>query len=467
MDTTASDYEFVILGSGEGSKYLAWTLAAEGRRVVVIERKYIGGSCPNIACLPSKNVVHSAKVAQHVRESEEFGVFAESFKIEMPVVRERKRRMVQGLVDIHLANFKKSGAGLIMGSAKFVGPKTLEVSLPDGTTRVIRGDKVIIGVGTHATIPDLPGLRESNPMTHIEALELDHVPEHLLVLGGGYVGLELAQAMRRFDSRVTVMERNDRLASREDEDVSEALHQLFQDEGIDILTNAESSRVEGESGRSVTLHFTRNGSRTSIEGTDILVATGRTPNTQGIGLDLAGVELTATGYIKVNERLETTAPGVWAIGECAGSPQFTHIAFDDFRVIRDNLAGGDHVTTGRQVPYCLFTDPELARVGLNEKDAKAQGVPYRLAKMPMASILRTRTLSETRGFLKALIDTKSDRILGITVFGVSAGEIMGAVQIAMVSGMPYTALRNVVLTHPTLLEGFLGLFASVPPRASK
>jgi pyruvate/2-oxoglutarate dehydrogenase complex dihydrolipoamide dehydrogenase (E3) component len=467
MDTTASDYEFVILGSGEGSKYLAWTLGAQGRRVAVIERKYIGGSCPNIACLPSKNIVHSAKVAQQVRASVEFGVFTDHFKIEMPVVRERKRRMVKDLVDIHLANFKKSGVDLIIGSAKFTGPKTLEVSLADGTTRVIRGDKVIIGAGTHATIPDLPGLRQSNPMTHIEALELDHVPEHLLVLGGGYIGLELAQAMRRFGSHVTVIERNERLASREDEDVCEALHQLFQDEGIDIVTNAESTRVEGTSGQSVKLHFTRNGSPTSIDATDILVATGRTPNTQGIGLDRAGVELTAAGYIKVNERLETTAPDVWAIGECAGSPQFTHIAYDDFRVIHDNLAGGNHVTTGRQVPYCLFTDPELARVGLSEKDAIAQGIPYRLAKMPMAGILRTRTLSETRGFLKALIDTESDRILGIAVFGVSAGEIMGAVQIAMVAGMPYTALRNVVLTHPTLLEGFLGLFASVPPRASK
>jgi pyruvate/2-oxoglutarate dehydrogenase complex dihydrolipoamide dehydrogenase (E3) component len=283
MDTTASDYEFVIPGSGEGSKYLAWTLAAEGRRVVVIERKYIGGSCPNIACLPSKNVIHSAKVAQHVRGSEEFGIVTDHFKVEMPIVRERKRRMVQGLVDLHLANFKKSGAGLIMGSAKFIGAKTLEVSLPDGTARVIRGDKVIIGTGTHATIPDLPGLRESNPMTHIEALELDHVPEHLLVLGGGYIGLELAQAMRRFGSRVTVIERNDRLAGREDEDVCEAIHQLFQDEGIDILTNAESGRVEGTSGQSVKLHLTRNGSPASIEATDILVATGRTPNTQRSG----------------------------------------------------------------------------------------------------------------------------------------------------------------------------------------
>ena len=302
-------------------------------------------------------------------------------------------------------------------------------------------------------------------MTHIEALELDYVPQHLIVLGGGYIGLELAQAMRRFGSSVTIVDRNERLANREDEDVSAGLKQLCDDEGIELVMNADglaggrNVRTIGEAschGRVIRISV--------IEGTDLLVAAGRTPNTDGIGLDLAGVELTERGYIKVNERLETTAADVWAIGECAGSPQFTHIAFDDFRIIRDNLAGGNRVTTGRQVPFCLFTDPELARIGLNETEAKASGTPYRLAKIPMAADLRTRTLSETRGFMKALIDTKSDRILGFTVFGVDGGEIMGAVQIAMIAGLPYTGLREAVLTHPTLLEGLIVLFSSVPPR---
>jgi pyruvate/2-oxoglutarate dehydrogenase complex dihydrolipoamide dehydrogenase (E3) component len=462
MDT--QQYEIVIVGTGEGSKFLAWTLGKQGKRVAVIERKYIGGSCPNIACLPSKNVIHSAKVASYFRRSEEFGVAKEGFRVDMSAVRDRKRKMVAQLVDIHVANFKASGAELIMGSAQFTGPKTLEVSLNEGGTRLVRGEKIVIGTGTRATIADIPGLRESSPLTHVEALELDYGPKHLIVLGGGYIGLELAQAMRRFGSSVTIVDRNERLASREDEDVSAGLEQLCNDEGIELVMNAEVSLVEGVSGRSVKLHVRQSDSNRVIDGTDLLVAAGRTPNTDGIGLDLAGVELTDRGYIKVNERLETTAADVWAIGECAGSPQFTHIAFDDFRIIRDNLAGGHRVTTDRQVPFCLFTDPELARIGLNETEAKASGTRYRLAKIPMAADLRTRTLSETRGFMKALIDTESDRILGFTVFGVDGGEIMGAVQIAMIAGLPYTGLRDAVLTHPTLLEGLVVLFSSVPSR---
>ena len=457
-------YEIVIIGTGEGAKFLAWTLGKQGKRVAVIERKYIGGSCPNIACLPTKNVIHSAKVASYFHRSEEFGITKEGFRIDMSAVRDRKRKMVAGLVDIHVANFNASGVELIMGSAKFIGSKTLEVSLNEGGTRVVRGEKIVIGTGTRATVADIPGLRASKPLTHIEALELDYVPRHLIVLGGGYIGLELAQAMRRFGSSVTILDRNERLANREDEDVSAALKQLCEDEGIELAMNAEVSLVEGISGRSVKLHVRQGDSNRIIEGTDLLAAAGRTPNTDGIGLDLAGVELTERGYIKVNERLETTAADVWAVGECAGSPQFTHIAFDDFRIVRDNLACGNRVTTGRQVPFCLFTDPELARIGLNETEAKASGTPYRLAKIPMAADLRTRTLSETRGFMKALIDTKSDRVLGFTVFGVDGGEIMGAVQIAMIAGLPYTALRDAILTHPTLIEGLVVLFSSVPPK---
>jgi len=460
--SSAQVYDIVVLGSGEGSKYFAWTLAKQGKHVAVIERRYIGGSCPNIACLPSKNIIHSAKVAAYFRRSEEFGITKDHFTINMSAVRERKRKMVNGLVDMHLANFKASGAELIMGSARFIGPKTLQVALSDGGTRVLRGDKVIIGTGTRETIEPIPGLSESGPMTHIDALELEHIPDHLLVLGGGYIGLEVAQAMRRFGSQVTIIERSERLAYREDEDVSKALYDLCQDEGIELVMGALTTNVEGKSGQLVKLRVVEGGSERIIEGTHLLAATGRTPNTEGIGLELAGVELTDRGYIKVNERLETSAPDVWAIGECAGSPQFTHIAFDDFRVIRDNLSGGHRVTTGRQVPFCLFTDPELARVGLNETEAKADGIAYRLAKIPMAAVLRTRTLSETRGFMKALIDTESDRILGFTVFGVDAGEIMASVQIAMIARLPYTALRDAILTHPTLLEGLIPLFSSVP-----
>jgi pyruvate/2-oxoglutarate dehydrogenase complex dihydrolipoamide dehydrogenase (E3) component len=460
------DCDLVILGCGEGGKYLAWTMAKQGSRVLVIDRKYVGGSCPNIACLPSKNIIHSAKVASYFFRSEEFGITKSNVRINMAAVRDRKRKMVDGLINTHLENFKASGAELLMGNARFIAPRTLEVALPQGGNRIVRGSKVVIGIGTHATLPSIPGLLGSRPLTHVEALELDLIPEHLLILGGGYVGLELAQAMRRFGSRVTVVARHAALAPQEDEDVQKALADLFVDEGIEVRFNARVKSVEGVSGESVRLNLYESDSAASIEGTHLLVAVGRTPNTADIGLRLAGVELTEQGYIKVDARLRTTASSVWAVGECAGSPQFTHISFDDFRVIRDDMLGPgqgvERTTAGRQVPFCLFTDPELARIGLNEKEAWAQGISYRLARTPMSAVLRTRTLSETRGFMKALIDAKSDRVLGFTAFGVGAGEIMGAVQVAMIAGLPYTALRDAILAHPTLLEGLISLFSTVP-----
>jgi pyruvate/2-oxoglutarate dehydrogenase complex dihydrolipoamide dehydrogenase (E3) component len=456
------DYDVVILGGGTGSTVAAWTFAGQGKRVAVVDRKYIGGSCPNIACLPSKNVIHSARIASYVRRSSEFGIATDGFRIDMSAVRNRKRTMVTGLNDLYLDIYQKTGAEFILASGRFVGPKTVEATLPDGTVRRLRGANVIVSTGTHATIEPIPGLAAAEPLTHVEALELDRLPEDLLVIGGGYVGLELSQAMRRFGSKVTVIERNETVVSREDDDVTEGLCALLRDEGIDILLNTRIKSVSGKSGESVKIVIDQNGIEKTIEGSHILVASGRTPNTQGLGLELAGIELTNRGYIKVNERLETTAPGVWAIGEVAGSPLFTHVSIDDSRVVRDNIAGGNHVTTGRRIPFCLFTDPELARIGLSEKEAKAQSIPYRLFKIPMEGVLRARTISETRGFLKALVEIDGDRILGFTAFAVEGGEIMAAVQIAMMGGLPYTALRDAIIAHPTLAEGLEALFSSEP-----
>src|SRR5437588_3341052 len=456
------EFDLVILGGGTGSTVAAWTFAGEGKRVAVVDRKYIGGSCPNIACLPSKNIIHSAKVASYFRRSKEFGITHDGFAIDMAGVRERKRRMVRGLNDMYLENYRNTGAEFILGTGRFLAPRTVEVTLADGTARHLRGANVIVSTGTRAALETIPGLAEAQPLTHIEALELDEVPEHLLVVGGGYVGVELSQAMRRFGSKVTIIDRNGRLMSREDPDVCEALCSLLADEGIDILLNARIKQVSGKCGDSVSVVVEQNGIEKVLKGSHVLVATGRYPNTEGLGLALAGVELTDRGYIKVNERLQTTAPGVWAIGEVAGSPQFTHISVDDFRVVHANLTGGNRVTTGRQVPNWPFTDPELARIGLHETDAQSQNVSYRLFKVPMEANLRARTLSETRGFLKAVVEAESDRILGFTAFAVGAGEIMSAVQIAMIGGVPYTALRDAVLTHPTLTEGRLALFSSAP-----
>jgi pyruvate/2-oxoglutarate dehydrogenase complex dihydrolipoamide dehydrogenase (E3) component len=463
--STFEEYEILVLGSGEAGKYLAWTMAKAGRRTAVVERRLIGGSCPNIACLPSKNVIHSAKVASLFRRASEFGITTGPPAVDMAGVRRRKRKMVDDLVALHVDRYRASGAELILGEGRFPAPGAIEVQLMDGGTRLLKGERIFLNLGTRAAMPNVPGLAEARPLTHVEALELDRVPEHLIVLGGGYVGLEMGHAMRRLGSRVTVVERGSQLAPREDPDVAQALFQLFEDDGIQVLLDGETLQVGGVSGEGVRLQVrTRQGDQ-NVEGSDILVAAGRTPHTRGIGLETAGVHVNERGYIQVNEHLETTAPNVWAMGDCAGSAHFTHVAFDDFRIVRDNLNGGKRSTRGRLVPYCVFTDPQLARVGLSESDAQREGIEYRLAKMPMAAVLRTRTLSETRGFMKAIIDTHSDRILGFTAFGNEAGEVMSVVQIAMLAGLPYTSLRDAILTHPTMSEGLTALLADVPAQS--
>jgi pyruvate/2-oxoglutarate dehydrogenase complex dihydrolipoamide dehydrogenase (E3) component len=460
--SSAETYDILVIGSGESGKYLAWTMASEGHRTAVVERKLIGGSCPNIACLPSKNIIASAKVRSFTRRAAEFGVDLESAATNMKGVQARKRAMVDSLIEVHLSRYHASGAELIMGGARFSGERTVDVELNDGGRRQLRGERVFLNLGTHATIPDVPGLAAARPMTHIELLDLDRLPEHLIVIGGGYIGLELAQAARRFGAQVTVIEAGPQPLGNEDADVAAGIVDLFAAEGIALLRQTRVRSVDGESGRAVRLVVEGPDGERTIEGTDLLVAVGRTPNTAGIGLEQAGVQLTETGYVAVDEHLATTATDVWAMGDCAGSPQFTHVAFDDFQVVHDNLTGGSRSTSGRLIPFCMFTDPELARVGLNETEARRLGLGYRLLSMPMAAVLRTRTLSEPRGFMKMLIAADSDEILGFTVFGAEATELLAAVQTAMVGRLPYTALRSAIYTHPAMAEGLTFLLRNTP-----
>jgi len=460
-------FEVLVLGSGFGGKLLAWHLARSGRRTAVVERRWIGGSCPNIACLPSKNEIWSARVAHLARHAAQFGTVTGPVTTDMAKVRQRKRDMVNREIELHLHNYKTSGAELIMGTWHFVAPKTLEVRLNDGGTRALAGDQIFLNLGTHAAIPGVPGLADARPLTHIEALELDYLPSHLIVFGGGYVGLELAQAYRRFGSRVTVIEHGPQLMTREDPDVADEVQRILSDEGIGFLIGAEILNVYGRSGEEVNVAVRTTYGDQQIEGSDILAATGRIPNTAGIGLEEAGVELDAHGYIRVNERLETTAPGVWAIGECAGSPQFTHVSIDDFQIIRDNLAGGSRSTRNRLVPYCMFTDPPLARVGLSESEAQRQDIAVRVARLPMTGVRRTATTDETQGFMKVLVGGGDDRILGFTMIGAEAGEVMAAVQTAMLADLAYPRLRDAILAHPTMAEGLDALLSNVPPRSAQ
>ena len=458
-------FEVLVLGSGTGGKLVAWHMAQSGRRTAVVERRWIGGSCVNIACMPSKNEISGARVAHLARHAAQFGTMTGPVAVDMATVRLRKREMVERQIATHLQNYKASGAELIMGNGRFLAPKTLEVTLNDGGTRLLAGDRVFLNIGTHAAVPSVPGLDAARPLTHVEALELDYLPPHLIVIGGGYAGLEFAQAYRRFGSNVTIIESGPQLMAREDIDVSQEMRRILSDEGIQVLVEAQLLQVRGRSGEKVSLIVRTASGEQTIDGSDILVAVGRIPNTAGIGLEDAGVELDGRGYIRVNERLETSASDVWAIGECAGSPQFTHISEDDFRIVRDNLAGKDRSTRDRLVPYCMFTDPPLARVGLSEGEAERQGVIARVARLPMNSVLGAQATGERQGFMKALIGENDDRILGFTMIGANAGEVMAVVQTAMLSGLSYSRLADAALAHPTMAEGLGPLFSNVPPRS--
>jgi pyruvate/2-oxoglutarate dehydrogenase complex dihydrolipoamide dehydrogenase (E3) component len=460
-------FEALVLGSGTGGKLLGWYLAQSGHKTAVVERRWIGGSCPNIACMPSKNEISSARVAYAARHGGDYGAETDSVTVDMTAVRRRKREMVERQVAKHREIYRASGAELIMGNGRFVAPKTLGVNLNDGGARKLAADKVFLNVGTHAAIPNVPGLQAAQPLTHIEVLELDYVPKHLIVIGGGYSGLELAQAYRRFGGDVTIVEAAPQLLAREDFDVSQEIRRVLGSEGIQVLVESELLQVSGRSGDNVSLLVRTISGEQRIDGSDILVAVGRVPNTAGIGLQEAGVELDGRGYIRVNDRLETTAPEVWAVGECAGSPQFTHISEDDFRIVRDNLAGGNRSTRDRLVPYCMFTDPPLAHIGLSEGEAERQGVLTRIARLPMDSVLGAQATDQREGFMKALVDDSDDRILGFTMIGAAAGEVLAAVQTAMLAGLSYPSLANAALAHPTMAEGLSSLFSNVPLRAER
>jgi pyruvate/2-oxoglutarate dehydrogenase complex dihydrolipoamide dehydrogenase (E3) component len=459
-------FDVVIFGSGQGGKLLAWSLGKSGKKVAVVERRWVGGSCPAVACMPSKNELWSARVAHIVRHAAEFGTLVSDVRTDMRKVLSRKQEMVKREIGIHLDAYKVSGAELIMGSGRFIGPKTIEVALNDGGARALSGAEVVLNLGSHAAIPDVPGLAGAKPLTHIEALELDYPPSHLIVLGGGYVGIETAQTFSRFGSRVTIIEPGRQLMGREDADVAEEIQTILNGEGVEVVLNAQPASVRGRSGDAVAVTAkTADGERT-IEGSDLIVAVGRIPNTADIGLGTTGVELDPRGFVRVNERLETTAPGVWAIGECAGSPQFTHISVDDFRIVRDNMAGGNRRTDERQVPYVMFTDPPLARVGLSEAEAQRRGVPVRVGRLPMSQVLRTEATDEKTGFMKVVVSASDDRILGFTMIGAEAGEVLAVVQTAMMAGLPYPNLREAVFSHLTMAEGLGFLFAAVPEHSA-
>ena len=466
MAVSPSPYDVVIIGSGQAANPLARACAQAGKRTAVVEKIHVGGTCINEGCTPTKTMIASARVAYLARRGDEYGVREGDVQVDVAQVRRRKQNIVDSFREANERGLATAGVELVRGEARFVGERTIEVrTIAD--PRTLRAEVVVINTGLRPSIPAIPGLENVPYLTSTSIMELTTAPEHLVVLGGGYVGVEFAQMLRRFGSRVTVLQRGQQLLPHEDADVAEQVAQMLREDGIDVVLGATVSEV-ARTGTQIGITYRTAGAdgapdaTTTMAGSHLLVATGRTPNTEGLGLAAAGVTRDAHGFIVVDDRLETSATGVYAAGDVKGGPAFTHISYDDFRVLRTNLLrGGNATTAGRLVPYTVFTDPALGRVGLTEREALAAGHRVRVARLPMSRVARALESGETRGSMKAVVDEETQRILGAAVLGVDGGEIVALLQIAMMGGLPYTSLRDGIFAHPTLAESMNNLFMAL------
>jgi dihydrolipoamide dehydrogenase len=459
MDNPA--YDAVIIGTGQSGKPLAIALARAGWKVAVIEREHVGGTCINVGCTPTKTMVASGRVAYLARRARDYGVDSGPVAVNMRRVYERKRGMVESFRKYGQKALEKTPKlELIFGEARLADAKHVSVELRGGGRRELETRRIVINTGGRPAVPPIPGLEHVPFLDSTSIMELTELPEHLVVLGGGYIGLEFCQMFRRFGSRVTIVNRDPRLILREDPDVSAEVEKILKEDGIEVLNSAQVTRVE-KSGDGVRVALQSG----EASGSHLLVAVGRVPNTDRLNLAAAGIEADKAGFIKVNWKLETNVPGIYAIGDVKGGPAFTHVSYDDFRVLRENwLNSGNATIEGRLVPNCMFIDPQLATVGLNETEAQKRGLDYRVAKLPMTGVARAIEMSETRGFMKAIVDAKTLQVLGCTILGVEGGEIMSMLQIAMMGKVPYTAIKEAVFAHPTLAESLTNLFMTLDPR---
>jgi pyruvate/2-oxoglutarate dehydrogenase complex dihydrolipoamide dehydrogenase (E3) component len=459
----AQHYDAVVIGAGQAGVPLSQALARSGRRTALIEREHVGGTCINEGCTPTKTMVASAKTAYVDRRSADYGVHNGPVAVDMPEVRGRKRAMVDSFRNSNLRRIEATdGLDLIAGEASFTGPKALAVRTNDNQDLELGADNVFINAGARPANPPIEGLDNVPALNSTSIMELDVLPEHLLVLGGSYVGLEFAQMFRRFGSEVTVVELGGQLMGREDADIAEAVAGILREDGIEVLLEAKTRLAAQDDTTKIILTVDTSEGERTLEGTHLLVAAGRPPNTETLNLGAAGIETDRRGFIKANECLETSVPGVYALGDVKGGPAFTHISYDDFRIIRTNLLeGGSATIADRPVPYTMFIDPQLGRIGLSEQEARDQGRDVRIATIPMTYVTRAVEMGETRGFMKAVVDAETAQILGCAVLGIEGGEIMAMIQIAMMGNLPYTVLRDAVFAHPTLSESLNTLFSSV------
>ena len=459
---TPQKYDAIIIGSGQGGTPLSAALAKAGMRTALIERTHVGGTCVNEGCSPTKTMVASGRVAYLARRAADYGVHTGEIAIDLKKVRERKRNIVDRFRNGTQENLEKTeDLDLIFGDARFSAPKTIEVRLQSGENVAFTGKNIFINAGNRAARPKLAGLDAVSALDNVSLMELDAVPEHLLILGGGYIGLEFGQLFRRFGSRVTIVQSAAQLLVKEDQDVAEAITEILRQDGVEVLLQAHATSVNQADG-GVRLAIEHDGKSKILAGSHLMIATGRIPNSDSLNLSAAGIETNARGFIKVNERLETTASGVYALGDINGGPAFTHISYDDFRIVRDNLLHQKNIaTTGRLVPYTVYIDPQLGRVGLSETEARAQKRNIRIAKLPMTSVARASETDEARGFMKVIADADTNQILGAAVIAVEGGEIMSAIEIAMMGKLPYTSLRDGIFAHPTWMESLNNLFTKM------
>jgi pyruvate/2-oxoglutarate dehydrogenase complex dihydrolipoamide dehydrogenase (E3) component len=452
-------YDAIVIGAGQAGTPLCQALAKASMHTALIEREHVGGTCINEGCTPTKTMIASGRVAYLTRRGKDYGVHTGAMRIAMERVRRRKRDIVKEFRTGNEERIRKTkGLDLIYGQAAFAGPKSIEVRSRDGELR-LTADRFFINAGCRPAVPPLAGLSEVPYLNSTSIMELAKVPHHLLVLGGGYVGLEFGQLFRRLGSRVTIVQSRARLLAGEDADIADAVAQILREDGVQVFLSATGEKVSSSPSK-ISLKVRTGGKLRRLEGTHLLVATGRVPNSPSLNLPAAGIGTDDRGYIRVNERLETNVSGIFALGDIKGGPAFTHISYDDFRIIRTNvIEKGNATTTKRIVPYTVFIDPQLGRVGLSEEEARAQGLAIRVAKMPMSYVARALEVDETRGFMKAVVDASSGQILGAAVLGIEGGEIMAQIQLAMMGQLPYTTLRDGVFAHPTLAESLNNLFS--------
>jgi len=452
-------YQAIVIGSGQAGTPLCTALADTGLRTALIERQHVGGTCVNEGCTPTKTMVASGRVAYLARRGADYGIRTGDIRVDMERVRQRKRDIVNSFRNGSQRRLEKTAnLDLIFGEASFTGPKSVLVRLRDGGQRTLDGEKIFINAGARPSVPALDGLKDIPFLDSTSIMELDTVPEHLIVLGGGYVGLEFGQMFRRFGSRVTIVHRHPQLLPREDTDVAREIEKILTEDGIELLLESRALKVSRDGTNIGLQNETKQGVPT-LTGSHLLVATGRTPNTDSLNITAAGIETDAQGYIKTNAQLETNVSGVYALGDIKGGPAFTHISYDDYRVIRSNLLEGGHASiAGRLIPYTVFIDPQLGRVGLTEAEAQANRMDVEIAKIPMSRVARALEVDESRGFMKAVVDTKTRQVLGAAVLGIEGGELLAMIQLAMMGQVPYTALRDGIFAHPTLAESLNNLF---------